>query len=89
MAIKLLISFSFKKFRQWKENSQFVEGRKTNFMVPVLENCFRWNENHGRKIWFQSGGTMEHWKVFLVTMVGRQEKFLNCRLSRKAKAVTF
>ena len=32
---------------------------------------------------------MEHWKVLLATMVGRQEKFLNSRRSRMAKTIIF
>ena len=38
---------------------------------------------------FQSGGAMKQWKVLSVTMVGRQEKFLNSRRSRMTKTVTF
>ena len=35
------------------------------------------------------GGAMEHWKVLLPTMVGRQEKNSNSRHSRMAKTVIF
>ena len=38
---------------------------------------------------FQSGGTMEHWKVLSATMVGQPENFLNSRCSTVAKTVTF
>ena len=43
----------------------------------------------GRQNGFQSGGTAEHWKVFLATMFGRQEKVLNFRRSRMSKTVPF
>ena len=38
---------------------------------------------------FQSGGAMEHWQVFSASMVGREEKKLNSRLSRLAKTLAF
>ena len=38
---------------------------------------------------FNVGGAMEHWKVMLATMVGRQEKFSNSRRSRMSKIVIF
>ena len=38
---------------------------------------------------FQSGGAKEHWRLLSGTIFGWQEKFLNSRRSRKAKAVTF
>ena len=43
----------------------------------------------GRRNGFQSGEAMEHWKVLPAIMVGWQEKSLNSRHSKMAKAVTF
>ena len=45
--------------------------------------------SQGRRNGFQSGEAKEYWKVLSVTMVGRQENFLNSRRSRMAKIVTF
>ena len=41
-----------------------------------------------RRNGFQSGGTIEHWKILSTTMVDRQENVLNFRRSRMAKIVT-
>ena len=38
---------------------------------------------------FKVEGAMEHWKVMLVTMDDKQEKFLNSRLSRMTKTLHF
>ena len=38
---------------------------------------------------FKVDGSMKHWKVLSITMVGWQEKFLNSRCSRLAKTVAF
>ena len=71
------------------------------FLVCILSESFRLRNitlNLGIKFYFtisvktqqfSGGGALEHWKVLLVTMVCRQETFLNSRRSRMAKTLTF
>ena len=69
---------------QDKNNTWIGITIRTNQQYHILTKYFQ-----GRRIGFQSGGAMEHWKVLSATMVGRQEKCLNSRGSRMVKTIIF